>query len=94
MFGGACAYLDGRVFASLSDVGLALKLAPDVQDELLKIEGAKRLQYQADAPVSKTYIVVPPDVCADEAALASWVERSLDYVKGLPAPKSRRKKSS
>ena len=92
MFGGACAYLDGRVFASLSDVGLALKLAPDVQNELLQIDGAKRLQYESDAPISKTYVVVPPDLCADEAALAVWTGRSLDYVQTLPAPKPRRKK--
>ena len=31
MFGGICAYIGGRVFASLSDVGLALKLAPGSQ---------------------------------------------------------------
>ena len=35
MFGGACAYAGGKVFASLSDVGLALKLPAAGQAELL-----------------------------------------------------------
>jgi TfoX/Sxy family transcriptional regulator of competence genes len=60
MFGGSCAYVKGRVFASLSNAGLALKLSPHDQAELLKVAGAKRLQYEADAPVSKQYVVVPP----------------------------------
>lgn len=89
MFGGACAYLDGRVFALLFNLGLALKLAPDDQTQLLEIEGARLLQFEPDGPVMKAYVVVPPGVCADEVALANWVERSLDYVKGLPTPKTR-----
>jgi TfoX/Sxy family transcriptional regulator of competence genes len=94
MFGGACGYVRGRVFASLSDVGLALKLGLADQDELLSEKGAKRLQYEPDAPVSRQYVVVPPRIWKDAAALGRWVKRSIDHVLTLPAPKPRRKKLS
>lgn len=94
MFGGACAYLDGRVFAIFGDVGLAFKLAPDDQTLLLESEGARRLQFESDGPIMKAYIIVPAAICADEIEMASWIERSLDYVKSVPVPKPRRKKSN
>jgi TfoX/Sxy family transcriptional regulator of competence genes len=93
MFGGACAYIESRIFASLSNVGLALKLSPPAQTELLKLEGAKRLQYETDSPPSKQYIVVPPEVWTDERDLAVWLKQSIDFVTAQPAPKSKRKKT-
>ncbi len=90
MFGGVSGYVEGRVFASLSNIGLALKLAPAIQEKLLGLEGAKRLRYEPDAPESKQYIVVPERICAAEKELAVWVEQSVDYVLSLPAPKPKR----
>lgn len=90
MFGGVSAYVDGRVFASLSNIGLALKLSPDSQAKLLSLEGAKRLRYEPDAPESKQYIVVPENLCTVEKELAIWVEHSRNYVLSLPAPKPKR----
>ena len=92
MFGGVCAYTGGRVFASLSDIGLALKLPPDAQAEMLTHPGAKRLQYEPDAPPSKQYIVVPPPMQTDTDALAVWLVRSADYVLAQPAPKPKASK--
>lgn len=94
MFGGACAYVKGRVFASLSHAGLALKFSSSTQTELLKEKGAKRLQYEPDAPVSKQYIVVPPQVQANDKDLGVWLKQSVDFVLAQPAPKSKRKKPS
>lgn len=93
MFGGVCAYVKNRVFASLSNVGLALKLSPTAQTELLKLEEAKRLQYETDSTPSKQYIVVPPEVWTDERDLAVWLKQSVDFVIAQPAPKSKRKKT-
>ena len=92
MFGGVCAYVGGRVFASLSDIGLALKLPPGAQAEMLAEDGAKRLQYEPDAPPSKQYIVVPPPMQVDPAVLSGWLGRSVEYVLALPAPKPRASK--
>ncbi len=89
MFGGVCAYVQGRIFASLSDVGLALKLAPEAQENLLRELNAKRLRYEPTAPESKTYLVVPLHIQADAQVLAIWAAQSIDYVLTLPAPKAK-----
>jgi TfoX/Sxy family transcriptional regulator of competence genes len=86
MFGGAGAYAYGQIFASLSDVGLALKLSPEVQAELLKVEGAKRLQYEPNMPPSKQYIVVPASQLKPKA-LGKWLKQSLEYTSTLPEKK-------
>lgn len=91
MFGGACAYVNGRVFASLSNVGLALKIDGDSARAWLE-QGGVWLQYEPDALVSKSYVVVPADVLRDESVFATWVEKSVAYVLALPAPKPRAKK--
>ena len=89
MFGGITGYAYGRNFASLSNVGLALKLPNAVHAELLKIDGAKYLQYEPDAPVSKQSIVLPNSVLADREALEKWLKISIDYVSTLPLPKKK-----
>lgn len=94
MFGGLMGYAQGRPFASLSDVGLALKLPPQLQPALLALAGAKRLQYAPDAPVSKQYLVVPPSLLAAPEDLRVWVEHSVRYVATLPAPGGKKRRQA
>jgi len=77
MFGGIMAYAAGRAFASLSDMGLALKLAEPHRTELLAVEGAVALRYAVDQPLSKTYVVVPQAMLSASDLLRSWIERSI-----------------
>jgi TfoX/Sxy family transcriptional regulator of competence genes len=92
MFGGMGVYAHGRIFASLSDVGLALKLPVEHQGALLDEPGAKRLQYDPSMPPSREYIVVPPAIVEDSPRLEAWMERSIEYVKTLPIKKKTAKK--
>ncbi len=78
MFGGVMAYAGGKPFASLSDVGLALKLLPADQTALLALPGAERLRYAQGQPASKTYIVVPEPMLEDGDALRGWIARSVE----------------
>lgn len=93
MFGGACSYANDRIFSSLSNVGIGLKLSPEDRDALLLIEGAKPVQYDPDMPPSKTYFVVPESVRQSPSEFASWVEKSVKYVLTLPSPKKKTKSS-
>jgi len=86
MFGGIMSYAEGKVFASLSDVGLALKLSGPDRDDLLAIPGSTPLRYAPDQPPSKSYVVVPEAMLSDLEVLRTWITRS---VAGL-APKSAR----
>ncbi|MEL4893296.1 TfoX/Sxy family protein [Xanthomonas protegens] len=87
MFGGRFAYADGKPFASLSDVGLALKFTGSERDALLALPGAAPLRYEPDQPASKSYVVVPETMLSEPAELRSWVMRS---VSGLPTKRVRK----
>ena len=91
MFGGITAYAHGRNFASLSNIGLALKLPNSVHADLLRLDGAKYLQYDPGQPVSKQSIVLPHTVITDPRALEQWLKISIDYVSTLPLPKKPKK---
>lgn len=81
MFGGIMAYAVGMPFASLSNVGLALKFTPAERDRVLAVPGAVPLRYEPGDPPSKTYVVLPPDIVADDAALREWIDSSVAGLK-------------
>jgi TfoX/Sxy family transcriptional regulator of competence genes len=93
MFGGIGAYADGRMFCSLSDVGLALKFGPEERDALLRVKGAKPLQYEPAMPPSKSYVVVPDAMLTDRKALGTWIAKSAAFVKSAPAKKPKKRKT-
>jgi len=70
-------YAAGKVFAALSDVGLAFKLAGADREELLSVSGSKPLQYEPDQPPSKSYVVVPEPMLSDPTELGTWLVRSV-----------------
>jgi len=79
-FSGAAAYLDGRVFMTLTTVGLALKLPEDDRQALFG-QGAKPLQYFPNAPVKKEYVLLPNSLVDDHGILNDWVSRSIEFVR-------------
>ncbi|MDB5444613.1 MAG: hypothetical protein JWP86_2036 [Phenylobacterium sp.] len=89
MFGGIMAYADGKAFASLSSVGLALKLSGDDYTGLLAVPGARPLQYTPDMPPSKSYVVVPEALLADHDALRPWIVRGAANLKPAKPRKAR-----
>jgi TfoX/Sxy family transcriptional regulator of competence genes len=90
MFGGIMAYALGKPFASLSDVGLALKFSGAEREALLAVEGACALRYAPDMPPSKSYVVVPDAMLANRDELRAWTVRS---VAGLAPGKGRAAKA-
>jgi TfoX/Sxy family transcriptional regulator of competence genes len=78
-FSGAAAYADGKIFMSLTPVGLALKL-PDETRQALLARGGKPLRYFPKAPVKKDYVVLPKKLAADRKALAALVRESVSAV--------------
>ncbi len=90
MFGGIMAYANGLPFASLSNVGLALKLTAAEGRELCAVPGAKPLQYEPDQPPSKSYVVVPDGFFDDPGLLRAWIARSVAGLKSAPKKKPRR----
>ncbi len=81
MFGGIMGYAAGIPFASLSNVGLALKFTPADRERALALPGAAALRYEPDDPPSKTYIVLPSQVVADRTQLRDWIVVSVKSLK-------------
>lgn len=83
MFGGIMGYSDGKPFASLSNIGLALKFGRADHATFAAL-GAQPLRYEPDSPPSKTYLVVPAAILDDTAALAHWAGLSANAAKPKP----------
>ena len=79
-FGGAAVYANGRLCASLSPVGFAIKLPKEWRDRLLKGRGAKPLRYFPKGPVKKEYVVLPKALIGDPNGLRGMLEISVAYV--------------
>ncbi|GEM_PF-3554895 len=92
MFGGVGFYSRGRMFAGMINPHtLLLKLPADQCETLLKI-GSAEPDYPAETPMGQHYTVLPRAIKNDPDKLIAWVKRSMQYVWGLPAPKSKSKK--
>lgn len=87
MFGGIMGYANGQAFASLSNVGLALKMSGADHAALGAVPGVEPLRYEPGDPPSKSYLLLPPALLADPASLRPWVELSAAGLK----PKSKKK---
>ncbi len=90
-FGGAAAYADGRIFMTLTTVGLALKL-PEASRLTLLDAGAMPLQYFPNAPIKKDYVVLPDDLANDANALAPWIAESVAFSRTFPTPRKTKKR--
>lgn len=88
-FSGAAAYTGGRIFASLTPVGFALKL-PEESRAALTQQGAKPLRYFPKAPIKKDYVVLPKALTDNADALAPWIDESIRFAKTFPKPRKRK----
>jgi TfoX/Sxy family transcriptional regulator of competence genes len=86
MFGGIFAYASGQAFASLSNVGLALKMTGKEHAALSAEPGVRPLRYEPDDPPSKTYLLMPDTIVSDPVLLGEWMARSAAGLK----PKARK----
>jgi TfoX/Sxy family transcriptional regulator of competence genes len=79
-FSGAAVYAKGRICASLTPVGFAIKLPKESRDILLKRRGVKPLRYFAKGPVKKEYVVLPKELVGDSNCVRDLLETSVAYV--------------
>jgi len=77
-FAGAAAYAEGRIFMTLTPVGLAVKLPPARRDALLAA-GGRPLRYFPNAPVKKAYVLLPDEAASDDQAMARLIAESVTF---------------
>lgn len=71
-FNGAAAYVNGKICASWSPVGLAFKLRAEEVAELVAQGKAKPLKYFAKSPVKKGYALFDDPDSKQQAALRTY----------------------
>jgi TfoX/Sxy family transcriptional regulator of competence genes len=81
MFGGIFGYAAGQAFASLSNVGLAIKMTGADHVALGAVQGVKPLRYEPDDPPSKSYLLLPDAMLSDPDSLRLWTLRSAAGLK-------------
>ena len=89
-FGGAAAYADGRIFMTLTTVGLALKL-PESSRMAWMERGSRPLRYFPKGPIKKDYVLLPKSVENHLDDLMPSVEESIRFAQSFPVkrkPKS------
>ncbi len=93
MFGCPCAFVGGNMTAGLYGDDWFVRLPTDERAELLATDGARPFEPMPGRPM-REYVVLPPSIVADDAALATWVSRAVAFALTLPPkePASRRKK--
>ena len=78
-FAGAAAYLEGRIFATLTPVGLAFKMADPVREALLEADGSL-LRYFPTAPIKREYVLFADPDLLDAPRLTLLMSQSISHV--------------
>ncbi|MCH9649316.1 MAG: TfoX/Sxy family protein [Deltaproteobacteria bacterium] len=83
MFGGLCFMVQGNMSLGVNAEDLMVRVGPEGHEEALAQPHARPMDF-TKRPM-KGFVFVDPKGYEDDAALASWVERSLRFVLTLPA---------
>ena len=83
MFGGLGFMLDGNMAVAASGQGgMMVRVDPETCEPFLA-EGAEPMQMQGRA--MRGWLLVAPNLVADEESVARWVRRGADHARSLPA---------
>ena len=79
-FSGAALYAEGKIFASLSPAGFALKLPEDTRLKLLAEGKGTEFSFFPNGPVKKEYVAISDPELEDEQILKELLDLSATYV--------------
>lgn len=79
-FSGAALYANGKIFATLTPKGFAIKLPENNIEKLLKEGKAKKLRYFPKSPIKKDYVVLPKAMTDDLKILRDYVKMSINNI--------------
>ena len=79
-FSGAALYANGTICASLTPVGLAVKLPEESRAALLREGRAWPLRYFEEGPIKKEYVVLSAAAASKPAAVRALLRESIRYA--------------
>lgn len=84
MFGYPCGFVHGYMAFGLHQESFIVRLDDAGRAELLARPGAHGFEPMAGRTM-REYVVAPPKLVADRAAMGRWLARSVEYLASLPA---------
>ena len=79
-FSGAALYANGKIFASLTPAGLAVKLPEPLRLALLRERRGRPLRYFEAAPIKKEYVVLSRRTASDRDQVRALLRAAIRHV--------------
>jgi TfoX/Sxy family transcriptional regulator of competence genes len=80
VFGAVGAYVDGSIFATCGNFGVALRLPPGELSTVFVEDGVEPLRYFPKGHVKREYAVLPERLLEDEARIRLLMGASIAFV--------------
>ncbi len=87
-FSGAALYANGKIFASLSPAGFAVKLPADRRRSLIEEGKGTEFRFFPNGPIKREYVALSEATIADEGSLRELIALGVDYALGITDPKT------
>ena len=78
-FGAVAGYVNGNIFISCGNFGIALKLPPKTLEALFKESGVKPLKYFPNGHVKKDYAVLSKRILDESSRLKKLIDQSIKF---------------
>lgn len=83
-FSGAALYANGKICASLSPAGFAVKLPEVIRQSLINEGKGEEFRFFPNGPIKREYVALSGSTIQNEDILEELVGASVSYVLGLP----------
>ena len=83
-FNGAALYVNGKICATLSPAGFALKLPAEVRSRLIDEGKGQEYRFFPKGPIKREYVALSDSILQDEEMLREIIYLSTSYVVGMP----------
>ncbi len=84
-FSGAAVYANGKIFASLSPAGFAIKLPEIVKGKLIQNGEGTEFRFFPEGPIKKEYVRLNETVLQDKQQFQDLLNQGIRYVVRIQA---------
>ena len=81
-FSGAALYANGKICASLSPAGFAVKLPAELRQSLINERKGKEFRFFPKGPIKREYVALSDSIVQDEEMLEKLINLSARYAVG------------
>ncbi len=82
-FSGAAVYANGKICASLSPTGFAVKLPTEVRSRLINEGKGQEFRFFPNGPIKREYVALSDSILQDDEMLREIINMSASYVAGM-----------